>query len=68
MWNAVPLIGVVTVGLGLSGRTTSCGKGLAPAGEAGVVVAQVVAEPEMMDAAQRASQEGRTAGQAWPER
>jgi hypothetical protein len=32
------------------------------------VVARVLAGPEMMDAAQRASQEGRTAGRAWPER
>ncbi|MCS4188957.1 hypothetical protein GGP51_000416 [Salinibacter ruber] len=38
-----------------------------PAAAAGVVVARVVAEPEMMDAAQRASQEGQAAGQAWPE-
>jgi hypothetical protein len=67
MWDAIPSIGIVMVGLGLSGRTTSCGKGFAPAGTAGVMVARVVAGPEMMDAAQRASQEGRAAGWAWPE-
>ncbi len=67
MWDTIPLIGVVTVGLGVSRRTTSGGNGLVPAAAAGVVVARVVAEPEMMDAAQRASQEGQAAGQAWPE-
>ena len=67
MWDAIPLIGVVTVGLGVSGQTTSCGKGLAPAGASGFMVARVLAGPEMMDAAQRASQEGRAAGRAWPE-
>ncbi|MCS3750516.1 hypothetical protein GGQ19_001685 [Salinibacter ruber] len=32
-----------------------------------VTVARVVAGPEMMDAVQRASQEGRAARRAWPE-
>ena len=68
MWDAIPLIGIVTVGLGVSRRTTSGGNGLVPAAAAGVMVARVVAGPEMMDVAQRASQEGRAAGRVWPER
>ncbi len=68
MWDAIPLSGVVTVGLGVSRRTTSGRNGLAPAGAVGVVVARVVAGPEMMDAAQWTSQEGQAAGRAWPER
>ncbi|MCS3627236.1 hypothetical protein GGP85_000111 [Salinibacter ruber] len=68
MWDAIPLSGVVTVRLGVSRANDEPRKGLAPAVAAGVVVARVVAGPEMMDVAQRASQEGRAAGRVWPER
>ncbi|WP_103019875.1 hypothetical protein [Salinibacter altiplanensis] len=67
MWEAVLLIGIIVIGLGILRRTTSWGKGVALAGATGIVVALVVAGPEMMNAAQQAYQEGRAAGQGWPE-
>ena len=55
MQEAILLIGIITIGLGVSKRTTSGGKGLALAGATGIGVALVVAGQD--DAAQRAEPE-----------
>jgi len=68
MWSVVLSVGIVLAVLGALKRKTRWGKGVALVGAAGIVVALLVAGPEITDAVRQSYQEGREAGRAWTDR